>query len=274
MERAARAPLNGEPLLAAELTIAYARKTPSVDGVRLEIGRGEIVALAGESGAGKSSIALALLGLSRYRNAECRGSIRFDGQELMGLPERKWRELRGRRIAYVPQSALSHLNPALRIGMQMREAWRAHAPGDPSGRIEELMRDCGLTDAAGILSRFPSEISIGQAQRVLLVMALLHSPDLLIADEPLSALDLLTQVEISNLLRRAHQQRQLSMLYISHDLLSVAALSHRTAILRHGRLVEFGPTEEIFDCPRHPYTQALIAALPARPLFPAPALKR
>jgi ABC-type dipeptide/oligopeptide/nickel transport system ATPase component len=165
----------------------------------------------------------------------------------------------------VPQSPAAALNPALRIGTQLREAWRAHSPAKwetQRERIAGLLKSAGLPGDEKFLRRFPQQISIGQAQRVLIVMALLHEPELVIADEPTSALDVITQREVLELLARLNTERHMAMLFVSHDLLSVATLCHRIAILYEGEIVECGPVGQVLSSPQHAYTRELVAAVP------------
>jgi ABC-type dipeptide/oligopeptide/nickel transport system ATPase component len=176
--------------------------------------------------------------------------------------------VRGREIALVPQSPIAALNPALTIGAQFREAWGAHsnAPFEAfAPRLAELLASVSLPADAPFLRRRPRELSVGIAQRVLIAMALVHGPSLILADEPTSALDMITQSEILELLARVNRERNTAILYISHDLLSVAALCHRVAILHQGHIVECRATSEIFRAPQHPYTRHLIAAIPKNP---------
>jgi ABC-type dipeptide/oligopeptide/nickel transport system ATPase component len=187
----------------------------------------------------------------------------------MNCNEREMRAIRGKEIALVLQSPTSSLNPALRIGRQMEEAFRAHRPGAPDQCREAVLtslQHVSLPPQPEFLERYPSQLSVGQAQRVLIAMAVLHSPSLLIADEPTSALDVLTQAEILKLFKHLRAQFQMGVLFISHDLLSVASVADRVAVMRQGSIVESARTEEIFRNPSHPYTQALVGALPMRPL--------
>lgn len=175
------------------------------------------------------------------------------------------RSVRGRLISLIPQSPVAALNPVLRIGTQLREAWLAHsreAWSDQKQRILRLLESAGLSAEESFLRRFPDQISVGQAQRVLIVMALLHAPPMLIADEPTSALDLITQREVLDLLGRVVREHQMSLLFISHDLVAVAELCQRLAILHDGRIVECGPVKEVLAAPKHPYTQQLVASVP------------
>jgi ABC-type dipeptide/oligopeptide/nickel transport system ATPase component len=183
----------------------------------------------------------------------------------MTLSERAMREVRGRDIGLVLQSPMSSLNPALKIGTQMYETWTAHKPGTRKEcipRFLELLRSLNLDADAKFLERKPAQLSVGQAQRVMIAMAMLHQPPLLIADECTSALDLITQKEVLNIFRKLSREMGTGILFISHDLLTVSALCRRMAILHKGALVEVGSTKEILRCPQHPYTQELIKALP------------
>jgi ABC-type dipeptide/oligopeptide/nickel transport system ATPase component len=173
-------------------------------------------------------------------------------------------------MSIVLQSPLSSLNPVLRIGSQLREAWRAHADGtreECAAAIRTALANVSLPNDSDFLRRRPSQLSVGQAQRVIIAMAILHRPSLLIADEATSALDTITQSEILRLFAQLNRELGMGLLYISHDLLSVAALCHRIAILNDGEIVEVGPPSQIFGAPRHPYTQKLVAALPRGPFL-------
>jgi len=255
--------MNRSSLLSTKLSADYSNRSGVLDGLELDIQPGEIVGLVGESGSGKSTLALALLRLLEFRGGRTHGELTFRGRNLLGLSQREMRAVRGREIALVLQSPLSALNPAMRIGRQILESWRAHRDDTPD--LLEILEMVNLPAEQRFLDRYPSEISVGQAQRVLIAMAILHRPPLLIADEPTSALDAVTSAEILKLLSRLNRQMGMAVLYISHDLLSVASFCHRIAILRQGRIVETNSTEEIFNRPRHPYTQALLQAIPQLP---------
>jgi len=255
------------PLLSARLSVDYRNKPGVLKNLFLEIQRGEVVGLVGESGSGKSTLALALLQLAQLRGAKVQGEVIFQGENLLRKKESELRDIRGRQMTVVLQSPLTSLNPALRIGTQLKEAWRAHVEGTRGqclAAIRTAFRGVSLPDDDEFLKRLPSELSVGQGQRVIIAMAILHRPALLIADEPTSALDTITQSEILRLFERLNRELDMAILYISHDLLSVAALCHRVAILRDGEIVECDGPDAIFDSPRHPYTQRLIAALPTR----------
>ena len=193
--------------------------------------------MIGESGSGKSTIALAIMGLIGMRGGKTRGSLLFEGRNLLGLKEREMRRLRGRRIAMVPQSPVSALNPVLRLETHLREAWRAHSPTpwrEARPQVCDLLREMGLPADDNFLRRYPAQVSVGQAQRVLIAMAVLHRPALLVADEPTSALDPSSQRDLLDLLRRLNRQFAMSILYISHDLPSVTALCSRIGVLKTG----------------------------------------
>jgi ABC-type glutathione transport system ATPase component len=251
-------------LLSAQLSVRYAGKPAVLRDVRLEIQRGEVLGLVGQSGSGKSTLALAILGLLDKR-AQVEGTIRLQESDLLQLSERELRALRGRAVALVLQSPLSSLNPALKIRTQLREAWRAHASGtaaDCANAIRASLQSVSLPTDDDFLRKHPSQMSVGQAQRVLIAMAVMHRPALLIADEATSALDVITQSEILALFRQLNRATGMAILYISHDLASVAGICDRIAILHEGEIVECGATAQIFAHPQHAYTRQLMAAMP------------
>jgi ABC-type glutathione transport system ATPase component len=268
-------------LLSAHVTVRYPGKAPVLRGVSLEIARGEVLGLVGQSGSGKSTLALAILGLLGRQRAIVEGSIIFQGADLLAMRERELRNLRGRSLSLVLQSPLASLNPALQIRTQLREAWRAHSGRNAAGSnarndgcdhaINSALKSVSLPmvkDDPDFLSKRASQLSVGQAQRVLIAMAILHRPALLIADEATSALDVITQSEILELFGRLNRETGMSILYISHDLPSVAGICQRIAILHEGQIVECGPTEQIFTAPVHAYTRRLMSALPKLPTRP------
>jgi ABC-type dipeptide/oligopeptide/nickel transport system ATPase component len=252
-----------DTLLSAHFSVRYADK-PVLREVRLEVQRGEVMGLVGQSGSGKSTLAMTILGLLE-KNARAEGTIRFQNFELLQLSERELRALRGRSISLVLQSPLSSLNPALKIRTQLKEAWRAHASStntDCLNAIRTSLESVSLPADDEFLRKYPSQISVGQAQRVLIAMAVMHRPALLIADEATSALDVITQSEILALFRALNRSTGMAILYISHDLASVAGICDRIAILHQSEIVECGTTEQIFANPQHEYTQRLMAAMP------------
>lgn len=260
-----------DSLLSLELSVDYPGKAGVLHNLSLELRRGEILGLVGESGCGKSTLALAVLKLLHLRNAKMRGSLVFDGRDLMLLKQKEMRAVRGKEIALVLQSPMSSLNPALRIGAHLEETWNAHRSGTRDERMiaiaEGLESVCLPWDEA-FLRRYPAQLSVGQAQRVLIAMAVLHRPQLLIADEPTSALDMITQSEILQLFARLSRQLGMSILYISHDLSSVATISQRVAVMKQGATVECRDTVDLFNQPESGYTKMLIAALPRDPRTP------
>jgi ABC-type dipeptide/oligopeptide/nickel transport system ATPase component len=253
-----------KPLLSANFSVRYAEKEV-LRGVQLEIQPGEVMGLVGQSGSGKSTLAMTILGLLEKKRTRAAGTIRFQDFELLQLSERDLRALRGRAISLVLQSPLSSLNPALKIRTQLKEAWRAHASGttaDCGNAIRTSLESVSLPADDEFLRKYPSHMSVGQAQRVLIAMAVMHRPALLIADEATSALDVITQSEILALFRTLNRSTGMAILYISHDLTSVAGICDRIAILHQGEIVECGTTQQIFANPRHEYTQRLMAAMP------------
>jgi ABC-type glutathione transport system ATPase component len=257
-----------DTVLAAHLWLRYGNKPPVLRDVDLEIRRGEVLGLVGQSGAGKSTLALAILGLLEGRKARLEGTIGFDGSDLLRLSESDLRALRGRKLSLVLQSPLSSLNPALKIRTQLREAWRAHASGPKSecdATVRAALESVSLPSDKEFLRKYPSQMSVGQAQRVLIAMAVMHRPALLIADEATSALDVITQSEILALFRHLNRTTGMAILYISHDLASVAGICDRIAILHDGEIVELGTTDQVLTSPQHEYTQRLMAAMPQMP---------
>jgi len=257
-----------DPLLSVRLSVDYPGRPKVLRDVAFQLNQGEVLGLVGQSGSGKSTLALSILKLLDLKGGVARGEVLFQGRDRMQLKEKEMRRVRGREISLVLQSPLSSLNPALRIGTQLVEAWQAHAAG-PRARIRahllEILRSVSLPAEEAFLSRYPQQLSVGQAQRVLIALSILHRPPLLIADEPTSALDIITQSEILQLFAHLNRELNMGLLYISHDLLSLASLCHRVAILHEGGIVECGVTERVFQCPEHPYTRRLIEALPRRP---------
>ena len=253
-----------DKLLATTISVSYPGKGEVLRHASLEMRRGEILGLAGSSGSGKSTLTLAIMNLLDGKKAKCLGSIYFNGRDLLSLREREMRHVRGREIALVLQSPASALNPMLRLGRQMQEAWRAHSQGkDAKTAIAKALEAVSLPSEASFLKRYPSQISTGQGQRVLIAMAILHSPELIVADEPTSALDSITQQEILSLFQRLNRALGMAILLVSHDLLAMASICDRIAILHSGQILECGETEQILYRPVHPYTQQLTAAFRA-----------
>jgi ABC-type glutathione transport system ATPase component len=255
---------SNEPLLDLRLSADYRRKANVLRDVSLDIRAGEIFGLVGESGSGKSTLALAILGLLKYQGATVNGRILFRGRELTRLTDAEFRQIRGREIGFTPQSPMSALNPLLTIDAQLWEAWRAHSSSGKDAffaRARQLLASVRLPEDPEFLRRKPGQLSVGQAQRVLIAMAMLHQPSLLIADEPTSALDLISRSSCIELLRQLNRDTGMAILFISHDLGAVAAICDRVAILNEGEVIEAGPASEVFECPRHPHAQRLVGSM-------------
>ena len=234
-----------------------------LDGVSLEIPRGRIVGLVGESGSGKSTLALALMGLLPSNLARFEGSIRFDGDELVGAPPAHLRGLRGTRLAMIFQDPMTALNPLFTVETQLGDVLERRDPdltkAERRTRLLAMLGKVGIADPERRLAVYPHEMSGGMRQRVMIAMALLCRPDLLIADEPTTALDVTIEAQIAELIRDLNRDFDGSILFISHSLGLVAELTDEVAVLYAGTLVESGPTPEVFSQPKHPYTRALLA---------------
>jgi ABC-type glutathione transport system ATPase component len=251
------------PLLQVDVSASYGGQKILHD-VRFDLQAGEALGFVGTSGAGKSTLILSLLGLLPWRGGQVEGKVLLNGEDLLSLRERDMRKLRGRRIALVPQSPMSALNPAISLRSHFEEAWSAHerrGAREFHPRLEQVLAEVQLRCDREFLARRPSQISVGQAQRVMIALALLHRPDILIADEPTSALDPVTQAEIVALLRRLNRSTGTALIYVSHDLISVLQLCSRIAVLDRGALVESLPVEDV-ESARHPASIALLGALP------------
>jgi peptide/nickel transport system ATP-binding protein len=237
----------------------------AVDGVDLTVNRGEIVGLVGESGSGKSVTALSVLRLVDEPGRIVDGSITFDGEDLRAASNEEMRALRGSRIGMIFQQPISSLNPSYRVGFQIAEVYEAHERMKRSEgwkRAEEMMAKVGIPDARQRSRAFPHQISGGQAQRVMIAMALAANPALLIADEPTTALDVTIQAQILDLIRDLQADLGMAVVLITHDLGIVAELCDRVAVMYAGQIVEETDTRTLFREPKHPYTQGLIGSVP------------
>jgi len=242
-------------------------RAPIVEDVGFDIARGEVLALIGESGSGKTTIGLAMMG---YARPGCRidgGTVRVGEIDVLALPPAALAALRGRQVAYIPQSAAASLNPAHRLMTQVTESARIHGipRKEAERRAVDLFRALALPDPDGIGARFPHQVSGGQLQRITAAMALLTEPDLVILDEPTTALDVTTQIEVLRAFRNVVRERRTTAIYVSHDLAVVAQMADRIIVLRHGRMQEEAPTGRLLEAPMHPYTRELLAAFAPTP---------
>ena len=232
--------------------------------VSISVEPGEVVALIGESGAGKTTLALAALGYCRAGTRIAGGAVKFGATEVLSLSREGKRDFRGREVAYVAQSAASALNPSIRIGEQVAEGLLLHQLQDrvdPKARAMELLSLLHLPKPAAIARRYPSQISGGQQQRAMMAMAMACEPKLLVLDEPTTALDVTTQIEVLKAIKDAIREHKTAAIYVSHDLSVVAQIATRIVVMRNGDIVEQGPAAEILGNPRRDYTRALLAAV-------------
>ena len=238
----------------------------AVNGVDMAIGAGEIVGVVGESGSGKSVLNLTILGLLPSPPAVVEsGTIKFQGKDLLALPKRQMRSLRGNRIAMIFQDPMTSLNPFLTIGDQVGEPLVVHrgsSAREARERAVQLLRDVGIPDPERRLDEYPHQFSGGMRQRVMIAMALALEPDLLIADEPTTALDVTIQAQILKLLREIRERQKTAILLVTHDLGVVAGFCDRVAVMYAGKIVEQATTEELFAHPAHPYTESLLRSSP------------
>ncbi len=236
----------------------------AVNEVSFEVRSGEILGVVGESGAGKSQIFMSVMGLLAA-NGRASGSVRFKGRELLNIPARELNRVRGRHIAMIFQDPMSSLNPYLKIGLQMGEVLVAHKDlgwSEARRRSIAMLERVRIPDASRRVDMYPHQLSGGMRQRVMIAMALLCEPDLLIADEPTTALDVTIQAQIVDLLRDLSSGSSMAIAIITHDLGVVAGMADRILVMYSGRIVETGTTEEIFHDPRHPYTRGLLRSVP------------
>ena len=267
---------NNQPILVIDDLAVSFGDIEAVRGVSFTLAKGETLALVGESGSGKSVTALSILQLLPYPRARHpRGSIRFDGAELVGAPEPQLRAVRGARISMVFQEPMTSLNPLHSIEKQVGEVLEIHEGlrGAPlRARVLELLAMVGIPEADKRLDALPHELSGGQRQRVMIAMALANQPDILIADEPTTALDVTIQAQILKLLKDLQARMGMALLFITHDLGIVRKMADRVSVMCQGEIVETGPVARVFDAPEHPYTQRLLAAEPkGRPAGSDPA---
>jgi peptide/nickel transport system ATP-binding protein len=244
----------------------------AVDNVSYELSAGEILCIVGESGSGKSMTANAVMGLLPTGVHASKGRALFDGQDLLAMDEISHRALRGRRIGMIFQEPMTALNPLMRVGEQIAEVFEAHGLLTARARKEKalaLLEEVRLPDPQAALRAYPFELSGGQRQRVMIAMALALEPELLVADEPTTALDVTTQAQILHLVKDLQQRHGMAVMFITHDFGVVAEIADRVCVMREGRIVEMGSAREVLDNPQHDYTRALIEAIPGDAVPPS-----
>jgi oligopeptide/dipeptide ABC transporter ATP-binding protein len=237
----------------------------AVDGVDFELDRGKVLGIVGESGSGKSVTAMTILGLTRDKNTRFEGEVIYKGQDLIGLSESQLRDVRGKEIAMIFQDPMTSLNPVYTVGDQIVEAILTHEPmkkGDAKRRAVELLRQVGIPNAPHRVNDYPHQFSGGMRQRAMIAMALSCNPDVLIADEPTTALDVTIQAQILDLLANLRADFDSSVILITHDLGVVAEVADEIVVMYAGRVVERGAKREIFYDPQHPYTWGLLGSIP------------
>jgi len=248
-----------------DLEISTTSGVRVVTGVSFEIVAGEVLGVVGESGSGKTTVGLSLLGHARRGLKITGGSVMLGDQSVLDMDDEQRRRLRGSLVSYVPQDPASSLNPALRVGVQLREVLAAHgkmSSKEQDERIAEMMREVALPDDPQYLRRYAHELSGGQQQRIGLAMAFANRPRLIVLDEPTTGLDVTTQATVLATVRDMAAAHGVAALYVSHDLAVVAALARRVAVMYAGRIVELGPAEQLFESAAHPYTRRLVGAIP------------
>ncbi|OAB55162.1 peptide ABC transporter substrate-binding protein [Phormidium willei BDU 130791] len=259
----------GSPLLAVEdLSVSFdleVGRLNAVRGLSFRVERGRTLAIVGESGCGKSITSLAIMGLLPRKAAMTAGALDFQGRSLLGLSQRRLADLRGDRLAMIFQEPMTALNPAYTVGDQLMEPLRRHrraGRAEARERAEYLLEKVGITGAATRLRQYPHQLSGGLRQRVVIAMALMCAPDLVIADEPTTALDVTIQAQILHLLKELQDEFHMGLVLITHDLGVVARVADEVAVMYAGEIVEQAPAAELFDAPLHPYTQGLLACMP------------
>ena len=240
---------------------------PAVDGLSLTVDRGEVLGLVGESGSGKSVTGFSIMGLVDEPGRIVSGSIRLGGEELVGRSEADWRRIRGNRVAMIFQDPMMTLNPVLRVDTQMIEAITAHeriSKKAAKARARDALAAVGIPSPEERLDAYPHQFSGGMRQRVAIAIALLNGPDLIVADEPTTALDVTIQAQILFEVQKLAAETGTALVWITHDLAVVGGLADRLAVMYAGRIVETGDTDAVLDAPRHPYTVGLIGSVPSR----------
>lgn len=237
----------------------------AVDNVSLELRKNEVLAIVGESGCGKSTLATSIIGLHNPINTKIEGEINFQNKNLVGLAENEYNKIRGNRIGMIFQDPLSALNPLMRIGEQIEEGLLYHTNYNKEERkqkVLKLIKQVGIPNAERVVRRFPHELSGGMRQRVIIAIALSCKPDVLICDEPTTALDVTIQAQILDLIRKLKEEIEAGIILITHDLGVVSEMADRVAVMYAGEIVEIAPVNELFLNPKHPYTRSLLSSIP------------
>jgi oligopeptide transport system ATP-binding protein len=258
----------GKLLSVRDLRVSFftpAGEVKAVAGISYELNRGEVIGIVGESGSGKSVEAYSIMGLLQSPGRVVGGSILLDGENVLEYDKKRMRELRGGRVSMIFQNPMTSLNPVYTVGSQIREAYRAHRPAgraEADARVVEMLNLVGINNPEKRAGQYPHELSGGMRQRVMIALALICEPELLIADEPTTALDVTIQAQILSLMEQIQQKTRMAIIFITHNLGVVADICSRVAVMYAGRVVETGPVDDIFYEPRHPYTVGLLRSMP------------
>ncbi|HGA3856456.1 TPA: ABC transporter ATP-binding protein [Streptococcus agalactiae] len=242
----------------------YAGEVKAIRDVNFELKKGETLAIVGESGSGKSVTTRTLIGLNA-KNSEISGNVQFKGRNLVELSEEEWTKVRGNEISMIFQDPMTSLDPTMKIGMQIAEPMMIHQKISKKDALKlalELMKDVGIPNAEEHINDYPHQWSGGMRQRAVIAIALAADPEILIADEPTTALDVTIQAQILNLMKKIQAERDSSIVFITHDLGVVAGMADRVAVMYAGKIVEFGTVDEVFYNPQHPYTWGLLNSMP------------
>ena len=260
--------VNEELLQIRELSVSFRIKDsyyPAVEQVSLSLRKNEILAIVGESGCGKSTLATSIVGLHNPNNTKTEGQILYNGQNLVKFDEKQFNQVRGNNIGFIFQDPLSALNPLMRIGSQIEEAIVTHSKLPKKERVElvlDLLQQVGISNPKRVAKQFPHQLSGGMRQRIMIAIALANKPDVIIADEPTTALDVTIQAQILDLLKSLQKENESGILLITHDLGVVAEVADRVAVMYAGQIIEQAPVTELFNNPKHPYTRSLLKSIP------------
>ena len=259
---------NGALLSVKDLKVSFftpAGEVKAVDGISYELRKGEVIGIVGESGSGKSVEAYSIMGLLQSPGRVVGGSISLDGQDLLSFDKKQMQNLRGNRISMIFQNPMTSLNPVYTIGNQIREALWAHrdvSRGEANARVVDILDLVGISNPEKRVKQYPHELSGGMRQRVMIALSLICEPDLLIADEPTTALDVTIQAQILTLMQRIQSKTRMAIIFITHNLGVIADICKRVAVMYAGHIVEIGTVDDIFYSPRHPYTTGLLRSIP------------